>query len=67
MASARCSATTSALQGNAFGDFAGERASPWSGGAADSQLARDAGINHIGDHAKEPIQMQANDQYRIGG
>lgn len=39
---------------SAFGDFAADRASPWSGGgsgsAADSQLARDAGIDHIGDH-----------------
>ena len=48
-------------QPNAFGDLAGDRASPWSGGAADSQLARDAGINHIGDHAHDPIQ-NADDQ-----
>ena len=48
-------------QPNAFGDLAGDRASPWSGGAADSQLARDAGIDHVGDHAKDPIQ-NADDQ-----
>ncbi len=42
-------------QPNAFGNLVGDRASPWSGGAADSQLARDAGINHIGDHANDPI------------
>ena len=40
---------------SAFGDVAGDRASPWSGGtggsAADSQLARDAGIDHIGQAA----------------
>ena len=40
---------------SAFGDFAGDRASPWggstSGSAADSQLARDAGIDHIGEAA----------------
>ncbi len=50
------------VQGSALGDFAGERASPWSGGAADSQLARDAGINHIADHAKEPIADASNDR-----
>ncbi len=48
-------------QPNAFGDLAGDRASPWSGGTADSQLARDVGINHIGDHAQDPIQ-NADDQ-----
>lgn len=48
-------------QPNAFGDLGGDRASPWSGGAADSQLARDAGIDHVGDHAKDPIQ-KADDQ-----
>jgi uncharacterized protein len=51
---------------SAFGDLGGERASPWaanaSGGAADSQLARDAGINHIGDHANDPIANAGNDQ-----
>ena len=40
---------------SAFGNVAGDQASPWSGGsggsAADSQLARDAGINHIGQAA----------------
>ena len=53
-------------QASAFGDFAGERASPWaantSGGAADSQLARDAGIDHVGDHANDPIANAGNDQ-----
>ena len=48
-------------QPNAFGDLGGDRASPWSGSAADSQLARDAGIDHVGDHAKDPIQ-NADDQ-----
>ena len=48
-------------QPNAFGDLAGDRASPWSSGTADSQLARDAGIDHVGDHAKDPIQ-NADDQ-----
>jgi hypothetical protein len=42
---------------SAFGDVAGAQASPWAGGtsgsAADSQLARDAGIGHIG-HAAAP-------------
>ncbi len=42
---------------SALGNFAGDRASPWSGNtsgsAADSQLARDAGIDHIGDHAHD--------------
>jgi uncharacterized protein len=41
---------------SAFGDFAGDRATPWggstSGSAADSQLARDAGIDHVGDHVR---------------
>jgi uncharacterized protein len=36
---------------NALGDLAGGQASPWSGSAADSQLARDAGIGHIGQAA----------------
>jgi len=38
---------------SAFGDVAADRVSPWSGGgsAADSQLARDAGIDHIGEAA----------------
>ncbi len=40
---------------SAFGGFAGDQASPWSGStsgsAADSQLARDAGIDHIGQAA----------------
>jgi len=46
-------------QPNAFGDLAGDRASPWSGGAADSQLARDAGINHIGDRVRDSNDRQA--------
>jgi hypothetical protein len=33
----------------AFGNVADDRGSPWSGSAADSQLARDAGIDHIGN------------------
>jgi uncharacterized protein len=40
--------------GSALGDFRSDQASPWTssaGSAADSQLARDAGIDHIGDHA----------------
>ena len=53
-------------QASAFGDLGGERASPWaantSGGAADSKLARDAGIDHIGDHANDPIANAGNDQ-----
>ena len=53
-------------QASAFGNVAGQPASPWagntSGGAADSQLARDAGIDHIGDHAKDPIANAGNDQ-----
>lgn len=49
-------------QPNAFGNFAGDRASPWSGGAADSQLARDAGIGHVGDHVKDPIRNADDDQ-----
>ena len=40
---------------SAFGNVAGDQASPWSGGgsgsAADSQLARDAGIDHVGQAA----------------
>jgi len=39
-----------------LGNFAGDRSSPWrdsAGGAADSQLARDAGIDHIGDHVRD--------------
>lgn len=39
---------------SAFGNFAGDRTSPWSAGtgsAADSDLARQAGIDHVGDAA----------------
>lgn len=44
---------------SAMGNFAGEHTSPWGGGsAADSQLARDAGINHIGEH----VHGAENDQ-----
>ncbi|MGO9698935.1 MAG: DUF2076 family protein, partial [Xanthobacteraceae bacterium] len=49
-------------QPNAFGDLGGDRASPWSGSAADSQLARDAGVDHVGDHANDPIKNADNDQ-----
>jgi len=35
---------------SSVGDF-GDRGSPWAGTASDSQLARDAGINDIGQHA----------------
>lgn len=37
------------------GALTADQASPWShsGSAADSQLARDAGIDHIGDHAHD--------------
>ncbi len=42
---------------SAFGNLAGDRALPWSGGgggsAADSRLARDAGIEHIGDRTQD--------------
>jgi len=41
---------------SAFGNVADDRAAPWgsstSGSAADSQLARDAGIDNIGDQAR---------------
>jgi len=50
--------------GSAFGNVAGQPASPWAantGGAADSRLARDAGIDHVGDRAKEPIASAGND------
>ena len=52
------------LGSSAFGNVAGQPASPWgaSGSAADSQLARDAGIDHVGDHAKDPIANAGNDQ-----
>lgn len=39
-----------------LGNFAGERASPWrdaAGSAADSKLARDAGVDHVGDHIRD--------------
>jgi uncharacterized protein len=37
---------------SAAGDF-GDRGSPWTGSATDSQLARDAGINDIGHHVRD--------------
>jgi uncharacterized protein len=46
-------------QASAFGNLGSERASPWSGSASDSQLARDAGIDHIGDHAHDTAGRQA--------
>ncbi len=39
-----------------LGNFAADRSSPWrdsAGSAADSKLARDAGIDHIGDHVRD--------------
>ena len=36
-----------------FGNLAGEQASPWAGSASGSQLARDAGIDHVGEHAAD--------------
>jgi uncharacterized protein len=45
-----------------LGNFAGNRTSPWresTGSAADSQLARDAGIDHVSDHARDSGDRQA--------
>jgi hypothetical protein len=45
-----------------LGNFAGDRSSPWrdsAGSAADSQLARDAGVNHIGDHVRDSGDRQS--------
>jgi hypothetical protein len=45
-----------------LGNFAGVRSSPWrdsAGSAADSQLARDAGIDHIGDHVRDSDDRQS--------
>ncbi len=45
-----------------LGNFAGDRSSPWrdsAGSAADSQLARDAGIDHIGNRARDSDDRQA--------
>jgi uncharacterized protein len=45
-----------------LGNFAGDRSSPWrdpAGSAADSQLARDAGINHVGDHIRDVDDRQS--------
>jgi hypothetical protein len=54
------------LGGSAFGNVAGQPAAPWggntSGSAANSQLARDAGIDHIGDRTKDSIADAGNDQ-----
>ncbi len=44
-----------------LGNFGGGREAPWGGGAADSQLARDAGIDHIGDHARDAGLDRAED------
>jgi len=46
-----------------LGHFAEDRTSPWSGSAgsaADSQLARDAGIDHIGDRLRHSSDDQAS-------
>jgi hypothetical protein len=45
-----------------LGNFAGDRPSPWrdsAGSAADSQLARDAGIDHVGDRVRDSRDQQA--------
>jgi uncharacterized protein len=45
-----------------LGNFAGDRSSPWrdsAGSAADSQLARDAGVDHIGDHVRDSGDRQS--------
>jgi len=47
---------------NAFGNVGESHTSPWTssaGGAADSQLARDAGIDHIGDHVGDSGDRQS--------
>jgi uncharacterized protein len=61
--------SSSAYARNAFGDLP-ERASPWdnntSGSAADSDLARQAGIDHIGDAARNDANAgsgNANDLF----
>jgi uncharacterized protein len=40
-------------EASAFGNLGGDRDSPWSGRAADSQLARDAGIEHVSDQVPD--------------
>jgi uncharacterized protein len=48
-----------------LGNFGGERSSPWrdsAGGAADSQLARDAGIDHIRDDHNAQLAQADVDQ-----
>jgi hypothetical protein len=48
---------------SALGDFAGDRTSPWSntsGSGADSDLARDLGINDIGGHRGSGAQSLAD-------
>ena len=45
-----------------LGNFTGDRPSPWrdsAGSAADSQLARDAGIDHVGDRVRDSRDQQA--------
>jgi uncharacterized protein len=47
-----------------LGNFADNRASPWrdsAGSAADSQLARDAGIDHIGDRVRDSDRQSLAD------
>jgi uncharacterized protein len=41
-----------------LGHFTGDRSS--TGSAAESQLARDAGINHVGDHLRDSDQRQSS-------
>jgi len=58
---------------SAFGTIADNQASPWGGhtggSAADSRLARDAGIDHIGDHLHDAGKDQAahtdDDPFRV--
>jgi uncharacterized protein len=47
-----------------LGDFSGERAAPWSGSNSDSDLARQSGIDHVGDHVRDDDDRasNANDQ-----
>ena len=46
----------------AFGNVADDRGSPWSGSAADSQLARDAGIDHIGKDRQQDLADDDREQ-----
>lgn len=52
----------SAHASQGFGDIARGREAPWGGGAADSQLARDAGIGHIGDRTRDADREQDRQQ-----